>query len=79
MLESVDEINVQNARDAGVEDGKPVRLDLLLVGWQPLQVELCKGVADVDIWHATALLRNWVPNLGRRRSSGVGVWDRLAH
>jgi hypothetical protein len=38
VLKGVDEIHVQSARNGWVENGKPVRLDLLAVSWQLLEI-----------------------------------------
>lgn len=77
VLESVDQVHVQRARDVGVEDGKPICLDLLTVRRQLLEVQLRKGISHIE--DSLPVVGGGVPDLGRCRSSRVGVRDRLAH
>jgi len=68
VLKSVKEINIEDSRDFWVEDGKPIGFDLLLVGWQSLQVQFGKRVSHSEL---RMLSRHWVTNLGRSSSSWV--------
>jgi len=40
MLQSVDEVNIKHTLDFGIEDSEPIILDLLLVTWETLQIQL---------------------------------------
>jgi hypothetical protein len=74
VLKSVEKINIENSWDFWVEDGKPIGFDLLLVGWQTLQIQFGKRISNSELgmlsWH-------WVANLWRSSSSWIWVWHWL--
>jgi len=61
VLKGVKEINIQNSWNFWVEDGKPIRLDLLLVGRQTFQVQFGKSISNSEL--RVLLIWHWVTNL----------------
>lgn len=71
----VDQLNVQHAPGAGVEDGEPIRLLLLEVRWQRLQIEISQDIAltERNSWWTERMLLVWRGSrAGYLRRSGVG-------
>lgn len=61
VLESVNKVHIEYTRDCRVEDGKPIRLDLLLVGGKALKIQFGESVTHAEL--GSSVIRNWVSNL----------------
>ncbi len=93
MLQSVDEVNIKDTLNFGVKDGEPIILDLLLVAWQTLQIQLRQCVANsvelvLLIWNGMSHLwgccsswirvGNWLIELGGRWPTRSTISQRPA-
>ena len=74
VLESVEKIHIQYARNLGVEDREPIGLDLLLVCWETLKIQFCQSISDSEL---VVLIWHWVANLWGLGSPWVWIWHWL--
>lgn len=74
VLQSVEQINVKNPWNLRVEDGEPIRLDLLLVVWEALEVQLCQCIANIS--NVRVVRRPWDGAWSLLMVLGTKVWRR---
>lgn len=75
VLQGVEKVDIEHARDLGVEDGEPISFDLFLMCWETLQIQLRQGISDSKL--RTVLVGRRVADLGRCRRPRIGVWHGL--
>jgi hypothetical protein len=75
VLKSVNEVDIKNTGNQWVEDSKPIRLDLLLVGGKTLKIQLSKSISNAEL--SSPVVRNGVSDLRRGSSSWIWVWHLL--
>lgn len=74
VLQSVEEINVKNPWNLRVEDGEPIRLDLLLVIREALEVQLCQCISNIR--NVRVVRRPWDGTRSLLMVLGTKVWRR---
>ena len=74
VLQSVEQINVKNPWNLRVEDGEPIRLDLLLVVREALEVQLCQCISNIS--NVRVIRRPWDGTRSLLMMLGSKVWRR---
>jgi hypothetical protein len=74
VLQSVVQIDVKDSWNLRVEDGEPIRLNLLLVVWKALEVQLCQCIANIS--DVRVVRRPWDRTRSLLVVLGTKVWCR---
>jgi hypothetical protein len=75
VLEGMDKIHIEDAGYHGVKNSKPICLDLLLMSWQALEIQLSKRISNTEL--SSSVIRDWVSDLWGCSRSRVWVWHLL--